>query len=101
MKKWTEETIRAEAKKYNTRGEFYKGNAAAYNAAIRLHLLDQLLPRCKWTRERVAEEIAKYSTYNEFRNKGYLAYCAMENKGWHELATHLPKLVHRKWNDGT
>lgn len=91
MTKWTEETVREEAKKYSSRGEFFKGNRSAYKAATRHNLLDQLLPKSKWTRERVAEEVAKHSTYSEFRTKSYLAYCAVENKGWYDLVAHLPR----------
>ena len=102
MRKWTNEEIRLEASKYKTRGEFSKQSRAAYIVAWKRSMLDELgLPSSKWTRERVAKEAARYSTYIEFRFKSPLAFIAMENKGWYDLAKHLPRYVHRRWGDGT
>lgn len=43
--KWTEETIREEARKYNLRSEFSRGSAGAYSAAKGLGLIDELFPK--------------------------------------------------------
>lgn len=43
--KWTEETIKEEAKKYSLRSDFSRNSPGAYSAAKGLGLIDELFPR--------------------------------------------------------
>ena len=42
---WNEAELKTESKKYSTRTEFSNKNRAAYNAAKKLNILDELLPK--------------------------------------------------------
>ena len=75
--KWTEEAIRAEAAKYDSKVAFVKGNESAYRAAVRRHgsLIDDLFGSTfAWTEQLVREESAKYKTRIEFMKNAVGAY---------------------------
>jgi len=60
--KWTEETVRQEALKYETKNSFQNNNSAAYNVARRLNLLEDLGFSCgytKWTEDAAREELER------------------------------------------
>ena len=44
-RRWNEETITNVSKEYNSRMDFKKGHRGAYNAAVKLKLLDKLFPK--------------------------------------------------------
>lgn len=72
--KWDEPAIRAEARKYQSRGAFEVGSGAAVTAARRNFpkLLDELFPRkirSAWTEKTVRKEALKYSSKKEFQDK--------------------------------
>lgn len=80
-KKWFKESVFAEAKKYNTRKEFFKGCASAYNVARKNNWLIEMTwlengykKDRKWTKEKVFEEARRYQTIREFSKKNYGAY---------------------------
>lgn len=61
--KWTEASVREEAKKYNTRKEFNKGNQSAYQAARKLEILDAVCAHMeKVKRGRRVGQVAKKTT---------------------------------------
>lgn len=61
--KWTEASVREEAKKYNTRKEFNKGNQSAYQAARKLEILDDVCSHMeKVKRGRRVGQVAKKTT---------------------------------------
>tara|TARA_Y100000034_G_scaffold136985_1_gene217997 strand:- start:3946 stop:5565 length:1620 start_codon:yes stop_codon:yes gene_type:complete len=79
VKKWTKEKIIAEAKKYDTRSNFKKNNAAAYQAARRLGILDIVCSHMKiklkrHTKESIIKEAKNYRTKKEFSVKSPSAY---------------------------
>lgn len=74
---WTKEATRAEAAKYETRGEFQTGNESAYNAALKYDWLEEFfadypnqgyslnkVPDGWWTLERL-KEIANTFRYRD------------------------------------
>lgn len=84
-KKWTEEKLKAEAKKYNTRGQFKLGSPSAYVIARKSKILDTICKHMKtkstkernyWTEERILEEALKYQSREEFRKGSSSAYSA-------------------------
>ena len=79
---WTKEAIQKEAAKYATRGEFSNANRAAYNAAWKRGMLDELgLPKSKWTEESIMAEAKRFPTKREFRLRNPRAYEAAQIRG--------------------
>ncbi len=95
MKKiWTKEKCKEEAKKYSSRGEFYKENQGAYFAAWKNKWLDDyswFKEVIRWTYEKCKEEAKKYSTKKEFREKSGSAYNASYKNHW--LDEFFPKTL--------
>lgn len=88
-RKWTSDSCYEEAKKYNTKVEFRKGNAGAYNYASEKGLLESFnwfeevkKPNGYWTRERCKEEARKYQTKGEFLKGCRAAHSAAVKNGW-------------------
>lgn len=50
--KWTQETLQSEANKYSTRRQFAEQNRAAYNAAVRFRLLNDVCKHMPKTYDR-------------------------------------------------
>jgi len=85
-KKWTNEAIAKEAKKYETRNEFQKGNNSAYNAARSQGILDKVCKYMKpvyknWSNAAIAKEAKKYQTRGEFKKGSDGAYQAARRRG--------------------
>ncbi len=95
--KWTTESIKEEALKYNTRGSFQKGNRAAYQRAIKLGILDNVCSHmiCKliyWSDEMLKEEALKYYTRNDFKNGSGGAYRAsLRRDVLYNICSHMKK----------
>lgn len=85
---WTKELVMEEAHKYNSSGEFRKGNLCAYNAAIRNGWIKECLwfrmplNAKKWDYNTCFDEAQKYTSRTEFRSNSINAYCVARNKGW-------------------
>ena len=75
---WTPEKIKDEASKYNTTQEFLKNNPAAYAAAKRRNMLNDLFvkPLNKWNPNTIKQESSKYKTKKEFEIGNQPAYVA-------------------------
>ena len=93
---WTYETCLAEAKKYNSRREFYKGCNSAYNVALKNGWLDNYtwfistnelkkIIRTKWTYETCYQEAKKYNSRNEFKKGNESAYNVALKNGWLDI----------------
>jgi len=82
-KRWTEDEVRQEASKYNSRGEFQMGSQSAYGFAYRNKMLDDLFGerKLKWTDDEVRREASKYKYRGEFQKGSYLAYSAARKRG--------------------
>lgn len=94
--KWTHDAIMSAALKFSTRGEFHKGNAAAYAAARRSqHGLDHFCGHMvrkneKWTFEKILSIARDYKTQLEFREGNPAAYTAGVRSGrTDELYAHM------------
>lgn len=56
-KKWSEEAVREEALKYNSRKEFSEESASAYHAARKLKILNEVCSHMEWLGHRYARHI--------------------------------------------
>lgn len=90
---WTLERIQEIANKYKTRGEMSSEEPTAYDAALRLMVLDQIFsnhdnngfvtkPRGFWTLDQLKIEAKKYSTRREMYKKYTKAYQQAEKQGF-------------------
>jgi predicted GIY-YIG superfamily endonuclease len=86
-KNWTEENLRIEAKKYQTKTDFLKYSNSAYQSANRKgnNFLDDITSHMKkltwWDEEKLKIESLKYNTRKEFKEKAGGAYMAAINLG--------------------
>lgn len=78
---WTPERLEQEARKYDSRGEFFKKNAPAYVIALRIpDFMDKMYGQKKsvgdriWTPEAVENEARKYNSRSEFSKGNISAY---------------------------
>ena len=83
------ENVFAEAKKYQTRGEFAKGCSKAYHVAWNNGWLSEMIwfeevhkPNGYWTKENVFVEARKYQTKSEFKKGCVSAYIVARKNGW-------------------
>lgn len=75
----TKEECMAAAKKFNSRGDFFKANKRCYNACIRHGWLEDACAHMtggkrKWTEEAVREEAAKHKTRVEWKAASITSY---------------------------
>ncbi len=96
VKKWTKEKIVNEALKYNTRSEFKFGSAGAYNASLKIGVLNDVCLHMKtkviihWTKEKAHEEALKYDNNSDFIKNSINAYSAAKKYGWlSEIRSHM------------
>jgi predicted GIY-YIG superfamily endonuclease len=96
--KWTQEACQAEARKYNSKSEFYKCSASAYGKALEKGWLDEMCahmislkkPNNYWTKERCKQEALKYNTRVEFGLMSGSAYNkALKMKWLDDICTHI------------
>lgn len=96
-KKWTKDSVEAEARKYKTRSEFMAQSASAYVTAKRLGIFDEVTShmfkaRFVWTEEMVKSAARKYKTRGEFFENDRSAYSAAVRMGiLEEVTTHMPR----------
>jgi predicted GIY-YIG superfamily endonuclease len=100
--KWNFDTVKDEALKYKTRGEFSKKSPSAYGAAKKNGWYEKVtehMPKSK-TQKRDFEDIRnvalKYKSPEEFREKDYGAYQAARKNGWYEEVTKHMKRYGKK-----
>jgi hypothetical protein len=102
-RKWTFETLKSEALKYKTRGEFMKANISAYNVSLKsdrypeivLHMGEKkrFEPKTKWTYDTVKEIYSKCRSLKHLREShGQKVISSSKRNGWHEdLSKHFKK----------
>ncbi|KJG00099.1 GIY-YIG nuclease family protein [Photobacterium angustum] len=97
---WTKERTALEAKKYNTRTEFKRGNGSAYGAACRNgwlndicgHMIETAKPAGYWTKDNCAKEAKKYETRTAFKKGSSGAFTIAGRNGWlDDICEHMPK----------
>ena len=85
---WTKERVLEEAKKYETRSEFYNNSCGAYEAARRNNWLDELCfkevrkPAGYWTYEMCYKAAKECKTIKEFYIKYKTGYTHSCKNGW-------------------
>lgn len=110
MQKWTDETIRAKAAKYQKSGEWQKNSNKSYKAAYRKgkiyfqsccqHMIH--VRRRSWTDESIRQEALKYNTRREFRNGSPSAYNAARKKEqtfYESCCQHMITQRVKNWTD--
>ena len=75
--KYTHEVCYNEAKKYNSRHEFIRGNRSAYNAALKNNWLDEFFPKTKieytyYICKKLAEDCKTRSEYSKKHSTAYI-----------------------------
>lgn len=86
-KKWNFEKLFKVALKYKTRGEFKKKNYAAYQAAHKMGIIDQVCPHMPltvveaYTYDELKEEALKYKTRILFQRNSSSIYQISQRKG--------------------
>lgn len=103
MSKWNYENIKKEVDKYIYRNDFRKGSSGAYQAALKLGILDEIcshMPRktsTKWNSKNIAIESKKYGRKDHFHRNSSGAYYAAKRLGiLDEVCSHMP--LRRVWN---
>jgi hypothetical protein len=96
QKKYTDEQIAEEAKKYKTRGEFQKNSSSKYNIALQRGLLDEICSHmnyiCKpWCSDDLLRIAKKYKTRGELRKNRPDVYSAIHKKKLQE--THFRHMI--------
>lgn len=100
-KKWSEEALKEEALKYNTRKELIKNSPTAYSIIIRKKLR-HFLSHMKWeggnshTLEECIEEAKKYDTKKEFRKSNFRLLQYIYRRGYHHIVFRVFKKIVRK-----
>jgi predicted GIY-YIG superfamily endonuclease len=103
--KWTKELVQDEAIKYNTRVEFQKKSANAYEAARRNGWLDDVTGHMiklkrDWTFDDIKKIAKKYDKLIDFKTKENAAYLfARRHHFLGDVITHMKRNV--RWNKDT
>lgn len=96
--KWTEELIKIEALKYETKDQFWKNAKGAHTAARRLGIFEEVCshmkklnkPKGYWKiKKNCQEEALKYNTISEFKHNASGAYYSALKYDW--LNEFIPK----------
>lgn len=99
-RKWTEEKIIQELKKFESKRMVAKNNQSLYNTAQRKGLLEQVFPKqigVKWTEQRILEELSKYENRKDlYRQNPSLYQIARTGKYLDKI---LPSTRKNKWTD--
>lgn len=77
--KWTFETVKQEAKKYNSRKEFGRNSPSAYQKALEMEWMDKICNHMvngyvKWTKEKIMEIMGDSKTMSDIRKKSNSLY---------------------------
>ncbi len=89
---WTKERCIEEAKKYETKTQWRRGNGSSYVAAKKngwlkechVHMIESKKPKGYWTLERCKEEALKYNTRSEWIKNSGTSYVTARTNGWLE-----------------
>jgi len=105
-RKWTFETLKIEAQKYKTRGEFMNSNISAYNVALKSGRYEEIVshmgepkkfsPEIKWDYDSVKKLYDECKNLKELRLKyGQKIIIAAKKNEWHkEFSKHFVKDPH-------
>jgi len=100
-KKWTENNIIEEIKKFSTVDEFRSSGSGAYIAAINQGIYKKVTKdlirksKLKWTLDTLLEEANKYETLEDFRHNSNAAYSTASAQG---ILSEITKNLIRRYN---
>ena len=112
--KWTFDSLKEEALKYKTRGEFAKNSKSAYQSAYSKKIIDTIcshMPirvdqsgsnsaRFKWTTEMLQAEALKYNTRSDLYKNDYGAYNAIKRRKLFDLVCkHMEPSFTETWTE--
>jgi hypothetical protein len=95
---WTYDTIKEEALKFKTRGDFQKFSGRAYAVARNngwlddfcSHMLKIRFEKGYWNLDKVREEALKFNSKVEFKDKSVNAYYSATRNGWlDDVCSHM------------
>lgn len=98
---WTKEKCQKEAKKYNSKSKFQKGNVSAYRNALNNnwledicpHMITKTKPKNYWTKEQCKIEASKYKSRADFQKSSNVAYTkSCKNKWIDEICSHMVEI---------
>lgn len=107
--KWNYESVKEEAKKYTTKGEFSQRNASAYQAALKNGWINEYKWFCngvkmmtenkrKWSYNACYNEAKNYASRGEFKKNASGAYTVARANGWLDDYTWFsPSKTSKKW----
>lgn len=96
--KWTYDTLKIEALKYNSRNDFKKGSSSAYKIARDKNILDDIcnhmtFKQISWTNEMLRHEALKYDTRKSLKIGNSKVYYASQKRGiLDHICSHMTKL---------
>ena len=102
---WTYEKCLMEAKKFDGRYDFQKGNSSAYTYAYKNGILNDICSHMKiknirWTDEMLAEEAKKYNNKSSFQAGYSVAYTIAQRRGFpNGMCDHMEELKHEWTNE--
>lgn len=99
-RKWSDESLRQVAKKYNTIDDFRRGDYNALNTARKKgkdfykDITSHMVPKLKWTDDELRKELLKYDSLFDLRLNNINLYQAARKKGpefFADVTSHLDK----------
>ena len=102
---WTHEKCLMEAKKFDGRHAFQRGNSSAYSYAYKNGILDEICSHMKikniqWTNEMLAKEAKKYPNKSSFQRGHAVAYTTSQRRGFpNGMCDHMEELRHEWTNE--
>lgn len=111
-RKYTFDSIKKEALKHKSRGEFQRLSKGHYRAAHQRGILDIVCshmpkhvsmsgknnPIFKWTNEKLHLEALKFYSVADFVKNSRSAYFTAQNRGiLEEICSHMTRLIHKDW----
>jgi hypothetical protein len=106
---WDEESVMADAAKYESRSEWMRESPRVYRFALRheldeqaAHHMERLIEHGKWTKQAVLADAKRYATRRDWRTASPSAHAIASRKGWMtEACEHMTasKAPNGYWTD--
>lgn len=102
---WNKRKCLLDAKRFNSRKQWSKKSAGAYDAALRYgwyhecvkHMVRPRSSRLKWTKKLCRIEALKFKTKGEWKRGSYGSYQAAQTYGWFNYCNkHMPRNIRWK-----
>ena len=100
---WTYELLYEEAKKYNTKKDFFEQSPSAYSSAHKMGIINEVcshmtpLKKLKWAFEEAREVALLYDNKKDFRKEHPGLYSVCQQNGWiPKVCSHMRNLYDEK-----